>query len=208
MKINDTDRPTRADAPAALTRRLLMLALMAGFLVMLGTAVWQRLSEPELVQKVAHVSAQHSQEEMAAVGRLMEQVSRDPTNMDGLLALTNALIKMENWDTAETFARRAIELDGKDPRPLHLLGVIQHNAGQHADAARTLEAVIALKDDASVRYSLGVLYIYYLNDKERGLAQLRAGLALPGISDSLKKHLESELKKGEQTPAEDAASGQ
>lgn len=208
MKINDTASPMRADAPAALPRRLLMLALMAGFLVMLGTAVWQRLSEPELVQKVAHVSAQHSQEEMSAVGRLMEQVSRDPTNMDSLLALTNALIKMENWDTAETFARRAIELDGKDPRPLHLLGVIQHNAGRHADAARTLEAVIALKDDASVRYSLGVLYIYYLNDKERGLAQLRAGLALPGINDSLKKHLESELKKGEQTPAGDAASGQ
>lgn len=224
MKINDTDSPhgspvsldkddrsagpLRPDAPAALARRLLMLALMAGLLVMLGTAVWHRFSEPELVQKVAHVSAQHSQEEMSAVGRLMEQVSRDPTNMDSLLTLINALVKMENWDAAENFARRAIELDAKDPRPLHLLGVIQHNAGRHADAARTLEAVIALKDDASVRYSLGVLYIYYLNDKERGLAQLRAGLSLPGISDSLKKHMESELKKGEQTPPGDAASGQ
>lgn len=202
MKINDTDRPTRADAPAALPRRLLMLALMAGFLVMLGTAVWQRLSEPELVQKVAHVSAQHSQEEMAAVGRLMEQVSRDPTNMDGLLALTNALIKMENWDTAETFARRAIELDGKDPRPLHLLGVIQHNTGRNVEAAQSLEAVLKLHDDPSVRYSLGVLYIYYLEDSPRGVEHLRAGLALPGISESLQKHMQSELDKAASAPAQ------
>lgn len=198
-------RPASASGP----HRLLMLALLAGLLVMLGTAVWQRFTEPELVQQVAHVSAQHSQEEMSAVGRLMEQVSQNPTDMDGLLSLVNALVKMENWEAAENFARRAIELDGKDPRPLHLLGVIQHNTGRHADAARTLEGVIALRDDPSVRYSLGVLYIYYLNDKERGLAQLRAGLALPGISDSLKKHIQSELDKDEQkTSAGDAANGQ
>lgn len=177
-----------------------MLALLAGLLVMLGTAVWQRIRQPELVQQVAHTPAQHSQEEVSAVGRLMEQVSRDPTDMGSLLSLVNALVKMENWEAAENFARRAIALDARDPRPLHLLGVIQHNTGRHADAAQTLEAVIALKDDASVRYSLGVLYIYYLNDKERGLAQLRVGLGLPDVSDSLKKHLQSELNKAEQTP--------
>lgn len=180
--------------------RLIMLALLAGLLALLGTAVWQRIRQPELVQQVAHTPAQHSQEEVSAVGRLMEQVSRDPTDMGSLLSLVNALVKMENWEAAENFARRAIELDARDPRPLHLLGVIQHNTGRHADAAQTLEAVIALKDDASVRYSLGVLYIYYLNDKERGLAQLRAGLGLPDVSDSLKKHLQSELNKAEQTP--------
>ena len=140
--------------------------------------------------------------------KLMEQVSQNPTDMDTLLSLVNALVKMENWEAAENFAQRAIELDAKDPRPLHLLGIIQHSTNRHADAARSLEAVIALKDDPSVRYSLGVLYIYYLNDKERGLAQLRAGLSLPGISDGLRKHLESELKKGEQAPAENAADGQ
>lgn len=180
--------------------RLIMLALLAGLLVMLGTAVWQRIRQPELVQQVAHTPAQHSQEEVSAVGRLMEQVSRDPTDMGSLLSLVNALVKMENWEAAENFARRAIALDARDPRPLHLLGVIQHNTGRHADAAQALEAVIALKDDASVRYSLGVLYIYYLNDKERGLAQLRVGLGLPDVSDSLKKHLQSELNKAEQTP--------
>ena len=180
--------------------RLIMLALLAGLLVMLGTAVWQRIRQPELVQQVAHTPGQHSQDEGSAVGRLMEQVSRDPTDMGSLLSLVNALVKMENWEAAENFARRAIALDARDPRPLHLLGVIQHNTGRHADAAQTLEAVIALKDDASVRYSLGVLYIYYLNDKERGLAQLRVGLGLPDVSDSLKKHLQSELNKAEQTP--------
>lgn len=185
--------------PPSLPRRLIMLALLAGLLIMLGTALRQRIMEPELVQQVAHTPA-HTQEEMSAVGRLMEQVSQNPTNMDGLLSLVNALVKTENWDAAENFAHRAVELDKKDPRPLHLLGVIQHNTGRHADAARTLEAVIALRDDASVRYSLGVLYIYYLNDKERGLAQLRAGLSLPDVGDSLKKHLQSELNKAEQTP--------
>lgn len=200
---------TGPEASASLPQRLIILTLLAGLLVMLGTVVWQRIHEPALVQQVAHVSAQHTEEEMSAVGRLMEQVSQTPTDMDALLALINALVKMENWDAAENFAYRAIDLDKKDPRPLHLLGVIQHNTGRHADAARTLEGVIALRDDPSVRYSLGVLYIYYLNDKERGLAQLRAGLSLPDISDSLKKHIQAELDKGEQaSPAGDTTSGQ
>ena len=87
-----------------LLQRLIMLSLLAGLLIMLGTAVWQRIQDPELVQQVAHNPAQHSQEEMSAVGRLMEQVSQNPTDMDTLLSLVNALVKMENWEAAENFA--------------------------------------------------------------------------------------------------------
>lgn len=185
---------------AASTRRppaLLLLALLLAFLGMLGTGLWQRFTQPELVQKVVHSPAQHSQEEMASVGRLMEEVSRNPENMDAMLSLVNALVKLENWEAAENFARRATQLDAGDPRSFYLLGVIQHNTGRNADAARSLETALTLNDDPSVRYSLGVLYIHYLNDKPRGLEHLRAGLALPGLSESLKRHLQDELNKAD-----------
>lgn len=185
------------NAPLASTRRppaLLLLALLLAFLGMLGTGIWQRFTQPELVQKVVH-TAQHSQEEMSDVGRLMEEVSRRPDNMDAMLSLVNALMKLENWEAAENFARRAVQLDAKDPRPLHLLGVIQHNTGRNAEAAQALETVLTLHDDPSVRYSLGVLYIHYLNDTPRGLEHLRAGLALPNVSESLKKHILDVLNK-------------
>lgn len=188
------------NASPASTRRppaLLLLVLLLAFLGMLGTGLWQRFTQPELVQKVVHNPAQHSQEEMGAVGRLMEEVSRNPDSMEATLSLVSALVKLENWEAAENFARRAIQLDAKDPRPLHLLGVIQHNTGRDADAAQSLEAVLALHDDPSVRYSLGVLYIYYLNDKPRGLEHLRAGLSLPGVGESLKKHIQAELNKAD-----------
>lgn len=180
----------------------LLLALLLVFLCMLGTGLWQRFTQPELVQQVAHSPAQPAQEDMVAVGRLMEEVSRNPANMDALLSLINSLVKLENWEAAENFARRGMQLDAKDPRPLHLLGVIQHNTGRNVEAAQSLEAVLKLHDDPSVRYSLGVLYIYYLEDSPRGVEHLRAGLALPGISESLQKHMQSELDKAASAPAQ------
>lgn len=182
--------------------RPLLLVLLLVFLCMLGTGLWQRFAQPELVQQVAHSPAQHTQDDMAAVGRLMEEVSRNPADMDALLSLINSLMTLENWEAAESFARRGMQLDPKDPRPLHLLGVIQHSTDRNAEAAQSLEAVLKLHDDPSVRYSLGVLYIYYLKDSPRGLAHLRAGLALPNAGESLKRHIQAELDKAEAAPAQ------
>lgn len=180
----------------------LLLALLLVFLCLLGTGLWQRFSEPELVRQVAHSPEQPAKDDMATVGRLMEEVSRNPENMDALLSLINSLMTLENWEAAENFARRGTQLAPEDPRPLHLLGVILHNTNRNAEAAQALEAVLKLHDDPSVRYSLGVLYIHYLEDSPRGVEHLRAGLALPNDNESLKQHIQAELDKAGAAPAQ------
>jgi hypothetical protein len=76
---------------------------------------------------------------------------------------------------------------------LYLLGVILHNRGEHAEAAACLERVVGLRDEPSVRYSLGVLYTHYLQDPARGGQHLRVALAQPGLSDDLARSIRAEL---------------
>ena len=59
----------------------------------------------------------------------------------------------------------------------------------------TLEKVVALRDDATVRYSLGVLYSYFLQQKDKGRAHWEAGLKDPKISPEMRQAIEEELKK-------------
>lgn len=87
-------------------------------------------------------------------------------------------------------------MDVGNSKPLYLLGVIQHNQGRHKEAAEALERVVKIKDEASVRYSLGVLYIYFLEDTKRGAEHLRAGLNDPTASEELKAAIQQELEWG------------
>ncbi len=72
---------------------------------------------------------------------------------------------------------------------------MQHNRGRHAEAAASLERVLSMKDEASVRYSLGVLYLYYLNEPIRGIAHLTAGLHDENAPEDLKESIRRELEK-------------
>ena len=103
-----------------------------------------------------------------------------------------------NATAAETFAQRAITLDAGNSKPLYLLGVIMHNQGRNKEAAEALEKVLAIKDEASVRYSLGVLYLYFLENPAKGIEHLTAGLQDPKASDELKAAITQELEKAPQ----------
>ena len=105
------------------------------------------------------------------------------------------LMATQEWDAAATFAQRAVALDVNDPQPLYMLGVILHNQGKPQEAAATLEKVVVLRDDATVRYSLGVLYSYFLQQKDKGRAHWEAGLKDPKISPEMRQAIEEELKK-------------
>ena len=126
---------------------------------------------------------------------LMQKVAAEPTNKDALMHLAEHLMATQEWDAAATFAQRAVALDVNDPQPLYMLGVILHNQGKPQEAAATLEKVVALRDDATVRYSLGVLYSYFLQQKDKGRAHWEAGLKDPKISPEMRQAIEEELKK-------------
>ena len=192
-------------------QRVLVVVLALGLTIMLGTALVKRLQSPSLTEQRPQAPQMQQQQqgggeeagESDMVGALMQQVAKNPNDMDALIHLAEALMHAENWQAAETFAQRASVLDLNNPQPLFMLGVILHNLGRDNEAAQALEKVIPLRDDARVRYSLGVLYLYYLEQKDKGLACLEAGLKDPAIDAELKQAINEELEK--HRPASKAA---
>ena len=178
----------------SLARVGLYLLLGLSLLVMLGVTIKERVSNPHLVTE-RPTAPQGMGQEQNLLASLMQKVAAEPTNKDALMHLAEHLMATQEWDAAATFAQRAVALDVNDPQPLYMLGVILHNQGKPQEAAATLEKVVALRDDATVRYSLGVLYSYFLQQKDKGRAHWEAGLKDPKISPEMRQAIEEELKK-------------
>ena len=193
--------------PATGGPRGVLLLVALGLVLMLAAAFVQRLNNPHLVKQVdpQQRGGMGQQGGMnPELGKLMQQVSENPNDLKALVHLTEHLVSDQQWDPAETFARRAMVVAPNDAQPAYLMGVILHNQGKHPQAAEALEKVIALKDEASVRYSLGVLYIYYLKNIPKGIEHLSAGLHDPQASEALKTSIREELEKAPMPQGGDA----
>lgn len=190
---------TSIQLPSAGQKALLVFVAL-GLVVMLGISLVDRLRNPDLVVATRagtpDMGGGAAQQGMNAdIAKLMEHLRDKPNDVEALMHLSEHLVNEQNWEAAETFIRRAVVADPQNTQPMYLLGVVQHNMGQHKEAAESLERVLRLKDEASVRYSLGVLYIYYLNDTPSGVKHLSAGLNDPKAPEALKKSLREELEK-------------
>ncbi|MFR4118012.1 MAG: tetratricopeptide repeat protein, partial [Bilophila wadsworthia] len=104
---------------------------------------------------------------------LMQKLQKNPTDLEALVGLTEHFMHTQDWQRAETFALRAVVAAPNETQPLYMLGIIQHSQNRNAEAAASLEKVVAAREDPSVRYSLGILYAYYLEQPDKGLEQLQ-----------------------------------
>lgn len=192
--------------------RPLLGFLALGLVFLLGAALSYFNDHPGLV---VHTSLQQASDSgvgtsdgggMIASGEpiqqgvmnLMKKLQENPSDHEALIGLAEHFTHLQEWSKAETFALRALIALPADTQTLYLLGIIQHNQKRHDEAAATLEKVAAAKDDPSVRYSLGMLYAYYLNQPDKGLAQLRHALAMPAVTPELKTALTEEIQKIEE----------
>ncbi|MDR2820389.1 MAG: hypothetical protein LBB60_07670, partial [Desulfovibrio sp.] len=177
------DTPTRPGIPA----RALAIFLALCFLTMLFVALAGNFGNPrQNGQRAPEQTAAPSDMEKN-IGMLMQRAAREPDNLNLLMELTEALVAAQSWDAAETFAKRGVTLNTQDHRPLHLLGVILHNKGQHKEAAEAFEKGIAIKPTAPLHYSLGVLHTYFLNDPRHGLEHFTIALNAPDADEELKQ---------------------
>ena len=199
------------DQTFAKNRRLILLLALAGLVVMFISTASYFASNPGLVAHTttgsqatpasgqpqqAPAQAAPGMDEAAQQGvmLLMQKLQKNPTDIEALTGLTEHFMHTQDWQRAETFALRAVVAAPNETQPLYMLGIIQHNQNRHAEAAASLEKVVAAKDDPSVHYSLGILYAYYLDQPAKGLEHLRKALAAPEISPDLKKGVEDEIK--------------
>lgn len=177
--------------------RAVIVVLGLGLAVMLAASLKERFENPHLSVAVEPrpVMSDAAGADAQSIGALMRKVAANPQDVDALVHLVEHLVAAQNWQAAETFAQRAVALDSANPAPLYLLGVILHNQERHKEAAEVLEGVLKRKDEASVRYSLGVLYAYFLQDPAKGREHLAVGLADPAGSEELKASIRQELEK-------------
>lgn len=177
--------------------RFLVVALGLGLAAMLVVSLVERFTSTGLTvrhpvsQTVGQVPVAGTDE----VGLLMQEVARDPGNRAALVQIAERLMTMGSWDGAENFATRALALDPQDSHMRYLLGVIRHNQGKHAEAAKLLEEALHTQESAPMRYSLGILYLHYLDDPARGVEHLSVALHDPNADESLRQSIREELEK-------------
>lgn len=198
-------------------RHLVLLLFLAFLLIaILAASVWHRVSNPSLT--VTRFTSQEQQSQtpansnMAAIGQLMEIVSKNPHDIQALLLLTESLMAAGQWQGAENFAQKALAEPGENGKAMYLLAVIHHNQGKNKEAAELLEKLLEKEDNPPARYSLGILYIHFLNLPELGREQLLKGLGSDAASPSLVQAIQEELGKlppvPEKQPATDSGQGE
>lgn len=189
------------------SRELVACVMGVGLVLMLGAALTYMVEQPGLIvhqQGGAAVAPEAgagmpgaTDAQNAALMGQMERLQKNPQDTEALLNLAGHFLHTEDYARAENFAMRAVMATQGEASatPLYMLSMAQHSQGRHQEAAISLEKSLALKEDAETRYSLGILYRYFLKDEERGKAELQKALAAPGATDVLKKQVDAELTK-------------
>lgn len=175
-----------------LPQKFLIIALLLFFAAIVLAAVAGRLESPSLV--VVRDAPPSSAPE-SAIARLMKEAAQKPADADLLARIASELLARNEMEAAKDFVRRALEADGQNANVLHLAGVVSHREGRHEEAAAYLEKSLASAESAATRYSLGVLYSHFLNDREKAAANFRKGLEAKEMAPGLKEALADELAK-------------
>ncbi|MBD5553214.1 MAG: tetratricopeptide repeat protein [Desulfovibrio sp.] len=188
------------------SKKALLLLLGLGYAVILAASLYQRFSQPSLTRHALSSMAPQEGSAAADIGALMQAAAANPQDRAPLIRLTRALMALGQWEGAENFALKALNLDDpehQDEQAAYLLAVIHHNQGRHKEAAELLEKLLTKSDNPSARYSLGILYLHYLNQPDKGIEQLEKGLLSQKLTPALKAALREELGKArlQQTPA-------
>ncbi|MBQ7738773.1 MAG: hypothetical protein IJT59_03860 [Desulfovibrionaceae bacterium] len=191
------------DTPS-LTARFILIFLILALTLMVGVLLKTRLTSPSLTIKLnaheMHFAANQETipQDMDEISALMQSVAKNPNDVKLVLKLAETLMQAEQWEPALNFAKRAQNIDPKAFEPVYLQGIILHRQGRYSEAATTLEGALNIRDDAACRYSLGILYSYFLNAPDIGERHLKAALLIPSITPNLKATIENELNRQKQ----------
>lgn len=118
---------------------------------------------------------------------LTQKLQTNPNDIRILLELSKYFIELSNWNQAEYFLLHAITVEPDNLDVLYLLGIAQHNQGNHSNAAKSFKKILMIEPDPSTQYSLGLLYLYYLNIKNEGLYYLQQVIDNPKSTPEMKQ---------------------
>ncbi len=184
------------------TDRRIPLSLMGLALgLILAAALSYFIDNPSLIQHT-EFNAQPRRQDTSLQGPVSDNVTNfikrleeSPSDTGALMAMAQHFLHTGELDKAETFALRAVLSAPDDPVTLYTLGLIQHNAGRHGEAAVSLEKSLAIRFDPFVGYSLGILYAWYMDAPDKGISQLRAVLDSGQCPAELENTVRNDIQK-------------
>lgn len=178
--------------------RGILIFLACGLLLMLFVSLSERITNPKLLvnQRAGNDGTRAESGGMSAeIPTLMNKLKESPNDVSILVHLTEHLVNESKFDSAETFIRRAVTIAPEHEKANYWLGVVLHSLNKNEEAVAALEKSISINDDPIIRRSLGLIYVYYLNNTQKGVEHLTAGLNNPNASEATKKLLREELEK-------------
>jgi tetratricopeptide (TPR) repeat protein len=149
-------------------------------------------SSPGAPDKTKMEQAAQSPQAMAIMG-LMQKMKENPNDVETLLALAQTFAEQGDMEGAKDMIQRAAVAAPADHRPPYLMGVVLGGQGKWQEAAEQLERSVALKDDASARYSLGVIWRYHLKDEAKARPHFDMAARLshdPALASMIKAELD------------------
>jgi cytochrome c-type biogenesis protein CcmH/NrfG len=150
---------------AVTNRRSLALVLGIGLVVIFAVSIGYRFTHPSRVfhnqpQQAAEAGARN--ESMNRIGALMQRLQENPENVDVLLRLSAAFLRMEAWDRAFDFASRAADLEPENKQALHFMGVARFQAGDAASAGEIFARILEIDpDDPDALFNLGIIQKHF-----------------------------------------------
>ena len=204
------------------TRRIVLGALLLGIGVMFAATVAWRLDGKPLVHDHGTVATAQSPAQMPpaqpapgapdktkmeqaaqspqamAIMSLMQKMKENPNDVDTLLALAQTFAEQGDMEGAKDMIQRATVAAPADHRPPYLLGIVLGGQGKWQEAAEQLERSVSLKDDASARYSLGVIWRYHLKNEAKARAHFDTAAKISN-DPALASMIKAELDKAAET---------
>ena len=168
--------------------------LLGGVLaVLLLTSVFTRLTHDPV--RMEQGQQAQDQEQMQRVQQLMAALQDNPEHVPTLVGLAGAFLESESPEQAARFARKALDIKGDHPQALMYLATSQYRTHAHEEAARTLRQLLEITpDDPWVRYNLGIVLKYNLEQPEAATEHFRKAREDAASHPDLLDRLEHELE--------------
>jgi len=134
-------------------------------------------------------------ETQAHLMSMMSELQKNPNDVHALTGIARHFMGSGDFGMAERFAERVLHIEAKNPDALYIRGIARHNQNRHLEAVRDFEDAMSVQDSFALRYNLGILYGYFLNDKELGKKHLTKALEFPDVPQELKESVEKDIAK-------------
>ncbi|TIH20079.1 tetratricopeptide repeat protein [Marinifilum sp. JC120] len=137
-----------------------------------------------------------SEDAMKHVRELMEQMGKEPDNLEIQLELANSFMMIRAYGRAQTFFEKVVSVEPENVPALMGLGMCYYQAEQFEQAATVFDKIVAINpDDSMAGFNAAIVKKYYLHKHEEADAQLKQIIANSKTSPEMKKRAEEELKK-------------